>query len=204
MMLSTLFSFFTKRSGLLCCSLLVLSLALSACGFKLKQAHPLPFTTLYTNISDNSAFGAQLRRVLSVNSPSLRFVSQPELAQVQLIQEQLQRSVRELSLDPSGQVENYELRLELVFSLIDAAGQALLPPTILSSTREIPNSPNNSEAKNQEMEALFQSMEMFLVDRVMRRLSASDITEAYEASIQSTTPSSTPRAQPPASATSFN
>ncbi|AQS52311.1 hypothetical protein PAEH1_04885 [Paenalcaligenes hominis] len=184
--------------------MLVLSIVLGACGFKLKQAHPLPFNTLYTNISDNSAFGAQLRRVLRVNSPSLRFVSQPELAQVQLIQEQLRRSVRELSLDPSGQVENYELHLELIFSLIDASGQAILPSTVLSSTREIPNSPNNSEAKAQEMETLFQSMEMSLVDRVLRRLSASDIAEAYEASLHPQTSSPTPKAQPPASATSFN
>lgn len=203
-MLSTSFSFFTKRSALLVSSLLVLSIVLGACGFKLKQAHPLPFNTLYTNISDNSAFGAQLRRVLRVNSPSLRFVSQPELAQVQLIQEQLRRSVRELSLDPSGQVENYELHLELIFSLIDASGQAILPSTVLSSTREIPNSPNNSEAKAQEMETLFQSMEMSLVDRVLRRLSASDIAEAYEASLHPQTSPPTPKAQPPASATSFN
>lgn len=182
----------------------MLSLLLSACGFKLKQAQPLPFNTLYTNISDNSAFGAQLKRLLLVNSPNLRLVSNPEQAEAQLIQESLRRSQRELSLDPSGQVENYELLVELVFSLSDSAGQYILPPTTLSAIRDIPNSPNATEAKAQEINALFQHMEMTLVERLLRRLSASDITTTYQALRLRSSQSSVPAAQPPATATSFN
>lgn len=203
-MLSSPASFIQKRFWLLICSLVMLSLLLSACGFKLKQAQPLPFNTLYTNISDNSAFGAQLKRLLLVNSPNLRLVSNPEQAEAQLIQESLRRSQRELSLDPSGQVENYELLVELVFSLSDSAGQYILPPTTLSAIRDIPNSPNATEAKAQEINALFQHMEMTLVERLLRRLSASDITTTYQALQLRSSQSSVPAAQPPATATSFN
>ncbi len=203
-MLSPPVSFFAKRVWLLLAGMVVLSLLLSACGFKLKQAHPLPFNTLYTNISENSAFGAQLRRLLSANSPNLRFVNTPEQAQVQLIQEQLQRSLRDLSLDPSGQVENYELKVDLIFSVLDASGQYVLPPTQLITTRDVPNSPNATEAKTQEINALFASMEMSLVDRLLRRLTAPDIIEAYEANQRQLNSSPAPQAQPPASANSFN
>ena len=203
-MLSSPASFIQKRFWLLICSLVMLSLLLSACGFKLKQAQPLPFNTLYTNISDNSAFGAQLKRLLLVNSPNLRLVSNPEQAEAQLIQESLRRSQRELSLDPSGQVENYELLVELVFSLSDSAGQYILPPTTLNAIRDIPNSPNATEAKAQEINALFQHMEMTLVERLLRRLSASDITTTYQALRLRSSQSSVPAAQPPATATSFN
>lgn len=203
-MLSSPASFFAKRVWLLLGGMVALSLLLSACGFKLKQAHPLPFNTLYTNISENTAFGAQLRRLLTVNSPNLRFVNTPEQAEVQLIQEQLQRSLRDLSLDPSGQVENYELKVDLIFSVLDSSGQYVLSPTQLVSTRDIPNSPNATEAKAQEINTLFESMEMSLVDRLLRRLTAPDITEAYEANQRQLNNSQAPQAHPPASATSVN
>ncbi len=202
-MLSSPTPFLAKRIWLLLSSMVALSLLLSACGFTLKQAHPLPFNTLYTNISDNSAFGSQLRRVLHANSPNLRFVSSPEHAQVQLIQDEMQRYLRELSLDAYGQVENYELKLDLVFSLIDANGDYLLAPTRLISTRDIPNSPNATEAKFQEINALFQSMEMSMIDRLLRRLTAPDVVDAYEASLRSANTDQTPQPQSPASDTSF-
>lgn len=202
-MLSTPASFLAKRFWLLLTGMVALSLLLSACGFKLKQAQPLPFTTLYTNISENSAFGSHLRRILSVNSPNLRFVSSPEQAEVQLIQDELQRYLRELSLDPYGQVESYELKLELVFSLVDQSGQYLLAPTRLVSTRDIPNNPNATDATSQEINTLFHSMEMSLVDRLLRRLTAPDVIQAYENSLRHPDPNLVPAAQPPASATSF-
>lgn len=202
-MLSSPASLLAKRFWLLLTSMVALSLLLSACGFTLKQAQPLPFTTVYTNISENSAFGSHLRRILSVNSPNLRFVSSPEQAEVQLIQDELQRYVRELSLDSYGQVESYELKLELVFSLIDRSGHYLMPPTRLVALRDIPNNPNATDATSQEINSLFHSMEMSLVDRMLRRLTAPDIVQAYEHSLQNPDPDFVPAAQPPASATSF-
>src|SRR5690625_7879435 len=76
-----------------------LSLALSGCGFKLKGGSPLPFNTLYTNISLNSAFGAQLQRMLEANSPGLRFVAERDEAQATLIQLQNSRRTRDVALE---------------------------------------------------------------------------------------------------------
>lgn len=182
---------------------LALSLLLSACGFKPKQSHQLPFNTLYTNTSSNSAFGAQLRRILTANSPNLRLVSSPELAEVQLLELNYTRSQRELSLDPNGHVEDYELQLSLEFTLIDQQGGTLLPPTRLQVVREIPNSPENVHAKQLEIDTLFKHMELSLVDRIARHLSSTDVQQAYERSQRMAIERPLPSAQPPASATSF-
>lgn len=182
---------------------LSLLLALSACGFRLKQSHNLPFNTIYTNVEENSSFGSRLRRLLSVNAPNLHFVSTPEAAEVQLLQLAYRRHLRELSLDPNGEVEDYELHLFMEFSLLDNKGGVLMPPTTLSVIRDIPNNPDNSYAKQIEINTLFDDMELSLVDRLLRRLSAIDVQQAYERSLQADSQPDLPRSQPPASATSF-
>src|SRR5690606_32118098 len=96
-----------------------LCLLLLACGFRMKGVAPLPFNTLYTNIPENSEFGANLRRAIMASSPATRFVSEPMQAQARLTQLLNHQSLRELSIDPQGQVEEYELNLEFVFQLTD-------------------------------------------------------------------------------------
>lgn len=194
----------TPRWVMLVILALALSLLLSACGFKLKQSHNLPFNTLYTNVAENSAFGAQLRRILLTNSPNLRLVPAPEQAEVQLIELSYSRTQRELSLDPNGHVEDYELQLQLQFTLIDQLGNTLLAPTTLTITRDIPNSPETVHAKQMEINSLFVDMELSLVDRLVRRLSSLEVQQAYERSRRMQDSSSAPSdQQPPVSARSF-
>ena len=169
--------------------LVLMSLLLSGCGFRLKQAQPLPYNTLYTNINTNTAFGDYLERLLVVNSPQLRLVSSPDQAEVQLIQHELDRAVRELSLDPAGHVENYELRVRLVFSLVNAQGETLLAPTELISLRETPNTPGSTEATHMEINYLFETMEISLVERMLNRISAPEVLNQYQLlSTESTSP----------------
>lgn len=194
----------TPRWVMLVILALALSLLLSACGFKLKQSHNLPFNTLYTNVAENSAFGAQLRRILLTNSPNLRLAPAPEQAEVQLIELSYSRTQRELSLDPNGHVEDYELQLQLQFTLIDQLGNTLLAPTTLTITRDIPNSPETVHAKQMEINSLFADMELSLVDRLVRRLSSLEVQQAYERSQRTQDSSSAPSdQQPPVSARSF-
>jgi len=165
-----------RLRGLVCVAALGI---LAACGFHLKGASPLPFTTLYTNIAENSAFGAHLRRSLLANSPGLRFVSDPADAQARLMQLSLSQTLRELSISPSGQVEEYELNLSFGFQLTDAKGHLLLPPTTLQASRDIPYDSGALQATQGEIGTLFLDMQQSMVDRVVRRLTAPDVTEAY-------------------------
>ncbi|MBP6020131.1 MAG: hypothetical protein KA735_11625 [Burkholderiaceae bacterium] len=174
----------------------MLCLLVAACGFRLKGPTPLPFDTLYTNIAENSAFGAGMRRAIVASSPNTRFVSEPADAQAKLIQLSNEQSLRELSIDAQGQVEEYELNLVFVFQLTDAKGHIVLAPTTLRATREVPYDANVVQAKQGEIGTVFKEMQQSMIDRVVRHLSAPDVTAAFlqpdDLPIDSNPASSTP------------
>src|SRR5690625_6929642 len=125
--------------GLGCISLVLL---IQACGFRLQRPLPLPFIKLYTYISLNSSFGAQLARMLVANTPGLTFVAERDEAQASLIQLQTRRITRDVALDPQGNVEEYQLNLQFRFELLDHEGRKILSPTTLVITRYLPNDPD--------------------------------------------------------------
>lgn len=172
-------SFLPTHRGLGRLACVALCMLLAACGFQLKGVSPLPFNTIYTNIAENSAFGAGMRRAIIASSPNTRFVSEPTGAQAKLIELANNQSLRELSIDAQGRVEEYELNLEFVFQLTDAKGRLILPPTTLRSTREIPYDDSVVQAKQGEITTVFQQMQQSLVDRVVRRLASPDVAEAF-------------------------
>ena len=159
---------------------LALCALLAACGFQLKGISPLPFTTIYTNIPENSAFGAKIRRYIVASSPNTRFVSDPADAQARLTQLANTQTLREVSINARGEVEEYELNLDFVFQLTDAQGRLVLPPTTLQATREVPYDSGLLQAKEGEIGSLFLEMQQSLVDRVVRRLSSPEVTEAFK------------------------
>jgi len=158
---------------------LSLAVLLTACGFVLKGAGELPFETLYTNIDENSAFGANLRRALRAASPGLRLVQRREEAHVILTQLGMTESRREIALSPDGRVEEYELTLVYSFELTTAQGEVLLPATTLETHREIPYDPDALQAKQGEISNLFVEMRHSLNDRIIRRLTAPGVQQRY-------------------------
>jgi len=169
----------TKTRQLLLIGLLFSALLLSACGFRLKGVTPLPFDTIYTNIAENSSFGAAMRRAIKAASPNTRFVNDPSQAQVRLLQLANNENLRELAIDAEGRVEEYELNLEFVFQLVDAQGRELLPPTALRATREVPYDDSMVQAKQIEITTIFMQMQQSMVNRVVRHLTAPDVAAAY-------------------------
>jgi len=156
-----------------------LCLFLSACGFHLKGARPLPFTTLYTNISPDSEFGANVRRAILAASPGLRLVDAPEDAQARLVQLSLRQSLRDISIDARGRVEEYELKLEFQFQVTDEEGRFLLEPTTLRALRELPYDPDAVQARQSEITAVFRNMQQSMIDRIIRRLTAPELAQSY-------------------------
>lgn len=161
-------------AGLALCALL------AGCGFHLRGTSPLPFDTLYTNIAENSDFGARLRRAVMASSPHTRFVDSATDAQAKLIQLANKQSLRELSINSSGQVDEYELNLDFSFQLTDAKGHLLLPPTTIHTSRDLPYDPTQIQAGAGEIGAQFQEMRKSLVDRIVRRLTSPEVTKAYQ------------------------
>jgi len=156
----------------------LLAASLTACGFRLLGTQPLPFDSLYIDISDSTRFGADIRRSIRAVSPHTRLVEVVQDAQVRLQNLGLTRSQREMSLNPQGQVEEYELTLTFRFRVTDRNGELIIPDTTLAATRDMPYDAQVVQAKQSEMETLYQDMEHSLVSRILRRLTAPDVREA--------------------------
>ncbi|VFR18685.1 LPS-assembly lipoprotein RlpB precursor (Rare lipoprotein B) [plant metagenome] len=185
------------RAWLARASLLVLVGMLTACGFTMRGVTPLPFDSLYLmGLSDNTRFGGDVARALRAASPDTQLVTDRKNAQATLIAVSQSRSQRETSLNPQGRVEEYELRVQYTFRLIDARGNLLLPDTTFTDTRDMPYDDNVVQAKQGETETLYRDMEKALVSRLMRRLTAPDVAEAFEIARNSPDDNSLPVAPP--------
>lgn len=177
-MMQTAGSLLTTRR--LLTGLLLVCLLISGCGFKMRGQAPLPFDTLYTNVTRNSAFGIQIYRLLKASSPNTTMVDEPGLAQVRLIQQSFSRTRSEVSLDFEGKVEEYELGLVFIFTITDAKGNILAPSTRLSATRLMPYSEDDAAAKSAEMQLLYRDMEKSIADRLYRRVISEGVIERYK------------------------
>ncbi|QDQ86590.1 hypothetical protein FMZ60_02540 [Alcaligenaceae bacterium SJ-26] len=160
---------------------LALLLSLAACGFTMRGTTPLPFDTLYVGVPDNTQFGAELRRALRAASPTTRLVTDSGEADARLQQVQRTQTRREVSLDPNGRVEEYELGVYYIFRLTDKAGEPLIPDIILSATQDMPYSDDIVQAKQGEMTLLYRSLEESLIGRLINRLTAPDVKAAAQA-----------------------
>jgi LPS-assembly lipoprotein len=160
---------------------IILALLVSACGFRLQGQTPLPFTSLRVAIPENTQFGADVRRAIQAASPNTRLVENNEgdyQAALQQVSES--RTAREVSLNAQGRVEEYELTLTYTFRIVSNQNQIILPDTTLIVQRNLPFDDRVVQAKEGEQATLFQQMQMSLVSRLMRRISAPDVAEQFK------------------------
>lgn len=164
--------------------LLAFVILLTACGFRLRGSagsiEPLPFQSIYVSIPANTAFGSDLRRFIASSSPNTLILNDASVpADVILQQVSENRTAREISLNAQGRVEEYELTLTYTFRLVTPTGEVVLPDTTLRARRTLPFDDRVVQAKEAEEASLFKQMQAGLVSRILRRISAPDVTQAY-------------------------
>lgn len=185
-------------------------LLLAGCGFKMQGSTPLPFDSLHITIPQNSQFGADVRRAIRAASPNTRLIELNDiqvrprdmkededvedkgvqnsikekqvrkLAQARLEQLGEERQTRIVALNAQGKVEEFELTLKFTFRLVNAKDQIILPATTLTATRSMPFDERVVQAKEGEAATLFRDMQKSLVTRIVRRITAPDITQRWE------------------------
>lgn len=161
-------------------AILVFATAVSGCGFRLQGSTPLPFDSLLVTIPENSEFGADVRRAIKAASPQIIIVNDAQAPyQVRLQQIDEKRTAREVSLNPQGRVEEFELTLTYTFSLVAANGELILPPTTLTAMRDMPFDDRVVQAKEGEQATLFRQMQKSLVPRLLRRITAPDVAQNF-------------------------
>lgn len=157
---------------------LAMVMLLAGCGFQMRHETPMPFQTLYVGVAENSRFGADVRRAIRAASPDTRIVNDPKAAQAILQQLQNTRTLRDVALNAQGRVEEYELGLIFTFRLIDETGRVIIPDTTFTVYRDMPYDDSIVQAKQAQIETLYEAMQQSLVNRLIRRLTAPDVAES--------------------------
>ena len=83
-----------------------------------------------------------------------------------------QREKVVISLNASGQVREFQLRLRFRFKLRTPAGKELIPDTEILQQRDISFNETAVLAKETEENLLYRDMQSDIVQQIMRRLAA--------------------------------
>lgn len=145
---------------------------LSACGFQLRQAPNYPFRTLFSGVSEASAFGQELKRNIAA-SGKVEVISDPrEVERADVIFDLLLELPEKviLSRTSAGAVREFQLRFRIRFKLRTRDGIELIPDTELVQERDISFSETAALSKETEEALLYRDMRSDLVQQVLRRL----------------------------------
>ena len=159
-----------------CLTLLATSatLGLTGCGFALRKAPNFAFKTLFSPFAESSNVGNELKRSLESggNVRVITDVRQIDQAEVILDVLQDQREKTVVSLNASGQVREFQLRIRFRFKLRSAKGIDLIPATEILQQRDISFNESAVLAKESEEGLLYREMQSDIIQQIMRRLAA--------------------------------
>jgi LPS-assembly lipoprotein len=152
----------------------LLALLVAACGFQLRGAQPLPFTSIYIDTPEGSELGASLRRNIRAQG-STQIARTPQEAQAvfTVIGEAREKSI--LSLSGTGRVREFQLRYRFAYRVHDLQGREFIAPTEVVLVRDISFSDERVLSKEQEEALLYRDMQNDMVQQLMRRLAAAKI-----------------------------
>ncbi len=148
--------------------------SLNGCGFALRQAPSFAFSTLYSGLPESSPLGVELRRSLKATGKVRVITDVRQINEAQVVLEVLldQREKVVLSLNVTGQVREFQLRLRFAFKLRTLAGKELIPPSEIALQRDISFNESAVLAKDAEEAFLYRDMQSDVVQQLMRRLAA--------------------------------
>ena len=155
-------------------AMLLLAVALSACGFQLRgtngQYH-MPFQSIFLGFAETSPLGTELKRNLR-GGDAVVVVTDASKAEAKfdVLSETRGKSI--LSLNSQGRVREYLLTYTLVFRVRDAKDAELLGATEISLKRSIAFNESQVLAKESEEALLYRDMQTDLVQQILRRLAA--------------------------------
>lgn len=148
------------------------AVSLAGCGFRLRGAPQLAFKSIYLNVPPGSVIGADLARALAGSVALITDGKRMNEAEVILdgLGERREKSV--VGVTSSGQVREFQLRLNFSFRLRTPQGRELLPVTELQQQREVSFNESAVLAKEAEEGLLYRDMQGDIVQQTLRRLGA--------------------------------
>ena len=164
------------RRALAICLGLVMVVALTACGFKLRQSQSYVFETIAVTPATGGPVKSELRRylgdrVVELPAPDADAgdVRQPQVI-LDILSEPREKVI--VGRSSTGQVREFQLRVRVSFRLRTPDGRELIPVTEIVQQRDISFNESAVLAKEAEELLLYRNMQSDLVQQLLRRLGA--------------------------------
>jgi len=147
----------------------VLVAGLAGCGFKLREAAKLPFSTVY--VPGSGGIALDLKRNIRAGTDA-KVVDNAKSAQavMQFTREERQKVI--LSLTATGRVREFQLRYIVSFRVVDNKGNDYVPLSTIRLTRDVTFNDAEVLAKESEDQLLYRDMQNDMVQQIMLRLAA--------------------------------
>ena len=147
---------------------------LSACGFQLRGAAPMPFKSIYVEAAPTSQFATQLRRVVRASADT-QIADRPGEAQVilQIMNELQDKQI--LSLSTGGRVSEYRLQYRVFFRLTDVKNREYIPASEIVLRRDYSYSDSQALSANFDEALLYRDMRDDAVQQLVRRLQSAKL-----------------------------
>jgi len=161
----------SRRSlGVVVLALVAWIAPLCGCGFALRTSQPMPFSSIAVTADHPSGVVTVLTRylgeVVRPVAPGKDGVA-PDVI-LDILQEARQKNA--VSINTSGLVLEYELRLKVVFRVRTPDGHELVAPTPIDQMRSLSFNATDVLAKDAESELLFNDMQNDAVQQLVQRL----------------------------------
>lgn len=154
-------------------TLLVLILALSACGFQLRGEARLPEAmqkTWLATADDSTAFVRELTLMLRANGVDLQSRPAAGTAELRIHAERLRSEA--LTIAAGARVREFVLIFDVEFELLDGEGNVLIPRETLRLTRDYSFDEQEILAATREEEFLRNDLRQGMAAQMLRRLEA--------------------------------
>jgi LPS-assembly lipoprotein len=155
--------------------LIIISMIITGCGFKLRGAVDLPagVEPIYIGGIDSSAqISIELRNILSAYGVEL--TTDPVAANYQLIVLDVSSDRRSATLGEGAKVAEFQLTETVTFELNNTKDQTVLGPRKISTRKIIPNDPNRVVSSVEESKIFKREMLQNLAGKIARQLRAFD------------------------------
>jgi LPS-assembly lipoprotein len=165
----------------------LLALALTACGFHLRNALSLPVNLGPVRVSSPDPYSPLAESLADALQRAGAVPATPEMgadvATLQLLSERWADTP--IAIDEVGRAQEFSLRYAVIFTLQDASGRQLVPQQAVELSRDYIAPPADSIGRTSERE--------LLVREVRREMSAA-ILRRVDAALHAVAPASAPQA----------
>ncbi|MFK3649135.1 LPS assembly lipoprotein LptE [Lysobacter enzymogenes] len=148
-------------------------LALSACGFQLRQALTLPPDMGPVRVVSSDRYSPLAESLAQALTRAGAVPAEEGAAEVAVLDLMSERwGDTPAALDELGRVQEYSLRYAVVFELRKADGKPLVPRQSIELSRDYISSPTNAIGTEGEREILMREMRREMSSAVLRRIDA--------------------------------